>query len=103
MASDASIFVRIDSQTKMEAEAILRQLGVTPSSLINMLYHKVILTGGIPFSVNLHNREPLAVGGLSEEEIMKIVQKGVDDVKEGRTYPAEVAEEMFNELTGRKR
>lgn len=103
MASDASIFVRIDSKTKSEAEAILKQLGVTPSSLINMLYHKVILTGGIPFSINLPNREPIAAGGLSEEEVMKIVQKGIDDVKEGRVYPAEKAEEMFNEMTGRKK
>lgn len=100
MASDASIFVRIDSQTKMEAEAILRQLGVTPSSLINMLYHKVILTGGIPFSVNLPNREPLAVGGLSEEEIMKIVQKGVDDVKEGRVHSWDEVEAILKERYG---
>ena len=39
MASDAAIFVRIDSNVKKDAETILRQLGVTPSSLITMLYH----------------------------------------------------------------
>ena len=102
MASDAAIFVRIDSKVKADAEAILKQLGVTPSSLITMLYHRVILTGGVPFDVRLPLREPIAAGGLSEEEIMKIVQEGIDDVKEGRIYPLEVAEKMFNELTGRK-
>ena len=102
MASDASIFVRIDSKTKSEAEAILKQLGVTPSSLINMLYHKVILTGGIPFSINLPNREPIAAGGLSEEEIMKIVQKGIDDVKEGRVYTMEEVEAILKERYGFK-
>ena len=102
MASDAAIFVRIDSKTKMEAEAILKQLGVTPSSLINMLYHKVILTGGIPFSINLPNREPLAVGGLSEEEIMKIVQKGVDDVNAGRVHSWEEVEAALKERYGFK-
>ena len=97
MACDASIFVRIDSKTKAEAEAIMKQLGVTPSNLINMLYHKVILTGGIPFSVNLPHREPIATGGLSDEEIMKIVQKGVDDVKDGRVYSLEEVKAILKE------
>lgn len=103
MAKDATIFVRIDSKVKADAEAILKQLGVTPSSLITMLYHKVILTRSLPFDVCLPLREPICAGNLSEEEIMAIVQKGVDDVSAGRVYPLESAEQMFNELTGRKK
>ena len=92
MAKDATIFVRIDSKVKADAEAILMQLGVTPSSLITMLYHHVILTGGIPFDVRLPIREPICAGNLSEEEIMAIVQKGIDDVKAGRVKPLEEVE-----------
>ena len=100
MASDASIFVRIDSNVKKDAETILRQLGVTPSSLITMLYHNVILTGGIPFDVRLPVREPIAVGNMSDEEILKIVRKGQDDVKAGRVYTLEEAEKIIKDKYG---
>ena len=100
MASDASIFVRIDSNVKKDAETILRQLGVTPSSLITMLYHNVILTGGIPFDVRLPVREPIATGNMSDEEILKIVRKGQDDVKAGRVYTLEEAEKIIKDKYG---
>ena len=100
MASDAAIYVRIDSKTKQQAEAILKELGLTPSSLINMLYRKVILTGGVPFDIRLPVREPIAIGGMSEEEVMKIVQTGVDDVKEGRVHSWEEFEAMLKERYG---
>jgi addiction module RelB/DinJ family antitoxin len=100
MASDASIFVRIDSSVKKDAETILRQLGVTPSSLITMLYHNVILTGGIPFDVRLPVREPIAIGNMSDEEILKIVRKGQDDVKAGRVYTLEEAEKLIKDKYG---
>ena len=100
MASDAAIFVRIDSKTKHQAEAILRELGLTPSSLITMLYRKVILTGGVPFDIRLPVREPIATGGMSEEEVMKIVQTGVDDVNEGRVHSWAEVEAMLKERYG---
>ena len=100
MASDAAIFVRIDSNVKNDAETILRQLGVTPSSLITMLYHNVILTGGIPFDVRLPVREPIAIGNMSDEEILKIVRKGQDDVKAGRVYTLEEAEKIIKDKYG---
>lgn len=102
MASDAAIFVRIDSHTKQQAEAILRQLGVTPSGLVNMLYHQVILTGKIPFDVSLPAREPIATGNMSEEEVMELVQRGVDDVKAGRVYTKEEVEAIIEERFGFK-
>ena len=92
MAKDATIFVRIDSKVKADAEAILVQLGVTPSALITMLYHHVILTGGVPFDVRLPCREPICAGNMSEEEVMSLVQKGVDDVKAGRVKSLEEVE-----------
>ena len=95
MASDAAIFVRIDSNVKKDAETILRQLGVTPSSLITMLYHNVILTGGIPFDVRLPVREPINETKLSEEELDALLKDGLDDIKAGRVYSAEQVEEML--------
>ena len=58
MANTTAVYARIDTGLKDNAEAILAQLGITPSSAITMLYRlmqnsqKVLLlckmTGAIP-------------------------------------------------------
>ena len=100
MASDAAIFVRIDSKVKADAEAILKQLGVTPSSAILMFYNQIILTGGVPFDVRLPLREPIAIGDMSDEDVMKIVKTGVDDAQAGRVYTLEEVEQMLKKRYG---
>lgn len=96
MASDAVVFVRMESYVKKGAEMILRELGVTPTELVTMLYHQIILKEKIPFEISLPNREPIATGDMSNEEVMKIVQTGVDDVKAGRTFTLEEAKALFD-------
>ena len=95
MATDAAIYVRIDSKTKNQAEAILKELGLTPSVLINMLYRQVILTGRVPFDIRLPVREPIAIGGMSEDELDKVIQTGLDDIKEGRVHSWSEVEAML--------
>ena len=102
MASNAAIFVRIDSNVKYEAERIMKQLGVTPSSLITMLYHNVILSRGIPFDVHLPVREPIAIGDMTDEEVMELLQEGIDDVKNGRVHSVDEVEKTIKELHGFK-
>ena len=100
MATNAAIFVRIDSNVKQEAEYIMKQLGVTPSSLITMLYHNVILSRGIPFDVHLPVREPIAIGDMTDEEVMKLLQEGIDDVKHGRTISVDELNKIIKERFG---
>ena len=95
MANNSAIFVRIDPEVKNEAEVIMKQLGITPSSLITMLYHKVILCKGIPFDVHLPTREPIAMGDMTKEEVMKLIQEGIEDVKSGRVHSLEEVEDKI--------
>jgi DNA-damage-inducible protein J len=48
---------RIEADVKRDAEAILKQLGVSHSAFINMSYHAVVANGGIPFSLSVPNAE----------------------------------------------
>ena len=41
MANTAAVYARIDPKLKSEVETILARLGVTPSSLIQMLYNQI--------------------------------------------------------------
>ena len=45
----ANVNVRIDESIKSDAERIFSELGLTPSTAINLFYKQVIRTHSIPF------------------------------------------------------
>lgn len=53
MAKETTVRARIDESLKQEAEAILRQLGLTTSQAINLYFSQIILQRGMPFDVRL--------------------------------------------------
>lgn len=52
---------RIEPKVKRDAENILKRLGVSHSTFINMSYRAVVEEGGIPLSLHVPNRETAAV------------------------------------------
>ena len=87
MNATAAVYVKVDASDKKIAETIMHSLGVTPSSLIQMLYKQVILKRAIPFDISLPSK-PIATGGMTEEEIAELVQEGIDSTK-NRTFTVE--------------
>ena len=53
MANTSAVYARIDSNLKESAESILQQLGISPSSAIQMLYSQIVLTRGLPLDLRL--------------------------------------------------
>jgi addiction module RelB/DinJ family antitoxin len=53
MPKSAIIRVRIDSEHQQKAEAILKDLGVTPGQAIGMMYAQIVQHRGLPFIVAL--------------------------------------------------
>ena len=84
MANTTAVYARIDTKLKDNAESILSQLGISPSSAIQMLYSQ-----GIPFDLKLPSSEPLAVGAMTKKQIDKELQKGVDSINTGNVYSAD--------------
>ncbi len=52
MAKTAMVRARMEPELKVHAEKILESIGIKPSEAINMFYHQVEKTGGLPFSVS---------------------------------------------------
>ena len=99
MANTSAIYARIDSNLKESAENILQQLGISPSSAIQMLYSQIVLTRGLPLDLRLPSRTPTAIGGMSREEVDTELMKGMDSLKSGRAYTAdEVDAELKREF-----
>jgi DNA-damage-inducible protein J len=51
------IRVRVETSLKVEAEAVLAQLGLSPTEAIRLFYLQVSLQGGLPFEVRIPNAE----------------------------------------------
>lgn len=100
MPNTATVFARIDPNLKNDVDVILKELNVTPSSLIQMLYSQIKLTKGIPFEIKLPNRAPVFIDELSKEELDKEIDKGILDVKEGKTHKADEIDKILKKDLG---
>ena len=100
MANTSAVYARIDTQLKKNAEEILSQLGITPSSAIQMLYSQIVLSRGLPFEARLPARKPVAIGGMTREQLDAELQKGLDSMKNERLYSPDEIDAMFAEEFG---
>lgn len=89
MANTSAVYARIDMELKENAEGILSQLGISPSSAIQMFYSQIVLKKGIPFELRLPSTKPTAIGGMSREQLDAELMKGVESRKSGKTYTAD--------------
>lgn len=83
----ANIVVRVEPQVKKKAEAILASLGMSPSSAINALYHQIIHTNSIPFSITLPPSVPV-MEDMSEEDFNKMMKESLERADKGDGKPS---------------
>ncbi len=53
MAKTAVVRARIEPELKEHAEKTLKEIGLKPSEAINLFYHQIERTGGLPFEMNM--------------------------------------------------
>lgn len=88
MAKSANLYARIEPDLKENAEAILNVLGISASSAITMFYKQIVMHNGIPFELKIPNH-PLDINKITEDEFNKEIEKGLQDVENGNTIPAQ--------------
>ena len=64
----ANVNVRIDGTIKSDAEAIFSELGLTPSTAINLFYKQVIRTHSIPFPLKAEIPNRKTIKALKEAD-----------------------------------
>ncbi len=99
MANTTAVYARIDTGLKKNAENILSQLGISPSSAIQMLYSQIVLTRSLPLDLHLPSAQPTAIGDMSRAEVDAELMKGIDSLKSGKIHTAdEVDAELAKEF-----
>ncbi|MDQ3459448.1 MAG: type II toxin-antitoxin system RelB/DinJ family antitoxin [Deinococcota bacterium] len=57
MPKTEQVNVRMNPEVKTSAEAVFRELGMTPTQAITLFYHQVSLQQGLPFELKIPNAE----------------------------------------------
>lgn len=100
MANTSAVYARIDTSLKDNAEGILAQLGISPSSAIQMLYSQIVLLNGMPFDLKIPTAKPTAIGGMTREELDAELAKGIESMKTGRNLSADEVDAKLSEEFG---
>lgn len=100
MAKTTNLYVRIEPDLKEQAERILNEIGLPPSSAITMFYKQVVMQQGLPFDAKLNYKKPLDISAITKEELDMELEKGYQNVLEGRVTSAEDVFESLNKEFG---
>lgn len=70
MTKNKKLQVNINRELAREAEEVIDELGLTPTTVINALYHEIVATGRIPLSLTLtpEQRTELHIRQLSKNK-----------------------------------
>ena len=85
----ANVTARVQPEIKQKAEAILDQLGIPVSVLIDSLYRQIIMTNSIPYSFRIPKLPTR--DGLSEEQFHQMMEKGLKQAKVGQGMDLDAA------------
>ena len=55
MSQTSTVHARIDAKTKFRSEAILKQIGMTPTEAVRLLYRQIALRGEFPVELRVPN------------------------------------------------
>lgn len=93
----ANVLARVEPDIKEKAEAIMTQLGIPASVVINMLYKQIVMTRSIPFALAVPSA-PLARDEMDAAMFGRLMQRGLDEAKADRSLPvADVFAELRRE------
>ena len=80
MNKTATVRARMEPGKKLQAEAILAELGMTPTDAIGMFYTQVVFRGGLPFDVKIPNVTTLAAIQDADNGVGLEGYENVDDM-----------------------
>ena len=79
MARTSNVFARVEPEIKEQAEQVLDQLGIPMSNAVSMFLRQM----------KLPERKPVAFGSLTKEQKDAELEKGMADIRAGRTHSAQ--------------
>ncbi len=89
MAKTATLNLRVDPESKAAAEDILNRLGLSMSTAMDMFLKQIVLTGGLPFPVQLPSAPaPVNADLMTEGELTSKLERSVEAARKGQVRRA---------------
>ena len=85
-----NVIARVEPSVKAKAESIMNNLGLPASVVINALYHQIIYTNGIPFSMTIPSRIP-SIENITKDEFDSMINSSLEEAIDGKGLPIEEA------------
>ena len=89
----ANVTARVQPEIKQQAEAILANIGLPVSVLIDTLYRQIIMTGGIPYSLSVPQIPTR--DSMTDTQFDAMMEKGYRQAKSGQTI---LLDEAFTQI-----
>ncbi len=83
MAKTAMTHARLTPEVKQQAEAILKELGISISAAYEMFYRQIIAHNGLPFEMRIPNAKTRAA---------------MEDARSGKGQKYENLEQLFEDI-----
>lgn len=96
MSNTATVYARIEPKLKEEVDSILKELGVSPSSLIQMLYNQIRLTNRIPFDISIPKKS-IFIDDLNKEQLNMELLKGISDIEDNNVKSADEVDKILKD------
>ena len=93
-AKTANVMARVEPDIKERAEAIMNQIGIPASVVINALYKQIIMTRSIPFSLSIPT-VPLALDEMDNTAFDEMMLTGLNQAKANNSRKAS---DVFSEI-----
>ena len=96
MEKSVTMNLRVNPTVKMQAENILKQLGIPMATAIDMYLRQISMTGGIPFSIALP-KAPASINAdaMTTDQLRAELKAGYDDMMNGNVQDAATAFKRF--------
>ena len=91
----ANVTARVQPEIKQKAEAILADIGLPVSVLIDTLYRQIIMTGGVPYSLTVPKIPTRDT--MSDAQFNTIMENGYNQAKSGQSIPVDEAFDKIRE------
>ena len=93
-AKTENVKARVEPDIKERAEAIMNQIGIPASVVINALYKQIIMTRSIPFSLSVPT-VPLALDEMDNTAFDEMMLTGLNQAKANNSRKAS---DVFSEI-----
>ena len=104
MDKTATITITVDTEDKTRAEAVLKDMGISLSSAVELYLEQIALVGNIPFHTSLMDA-PRSVNAdaMTRDELVSKLERGIEAARSGRGVVAARAFEAHRAMRHHER